>query len=217
MERRGYGAAEARRAFTVAERVFLNDLLDLPQPAELSRAYDAMDGATRREGRLRLVEWASRAATQLILVVDLHWADGPTLDILAAVLGAIRELPVPFLGSTRPVGDPLEGPWCSFGLELPVSIVNVGPLRPAELRALAAGITQSRQSRLTECIERAGGNPMFLEQLLQSMAESADALLPGSIQSLVLARMDRLDAPDKRAAQAASVLGQHFGLGCCAI
>lgn len=59
---------------------------------------------------------------------------------------------------------------------------------------------------------RALDNPLLLEQLLQSIAESAEALLPGSIQSLVLARMDRLDAPDDRAAQAASVLGQHFDL-----
>lgn len=208
--------AEAQGAFAAAERVFLNDLLDLPQPAELSRAYDAMDEATRREGRRRLVvglvEWASRAAPQLILVEDLHWADGQTLDMLAAVLGATRELPVLFVGTTRPEGDPLDGPWRSLGLEHPVSVVNLGPLRPDEARALAAGLAQTNQSRLSECLERAGGNPLFLEQLLQSMAESAEALLPGSIQSLVLARMDRLDAPDKRAAQAASVLGQRFGM-----
>lgn len=208
--------AEERGAFAAAERVFLNDLLDLPQPAALARVYDAMDDAARREGRRRLVAGlvgrASRSAPQLILVEDLHWADGQTLDILAAVMAAARELPVLFLGTTRPEGDPLEGPWRSLGLEHPVSIVNLGPLRPEEARALAAGLALANESRLADCLERAGGNPLFLEQLLQSMAESADALLPGSIQSLVLARMDRLEARDKRAAQAASVLGQHFGL-----
>jgi tetratricopeptide (TPR) repeat protein len=51
-----------------------------------------------------------------------------------------------------------------------------------------------------------------LEQLLQNVAESAEALVPGSIQSLVLARMDRLDPADKRALQAASVFGQRFSL-----
>ena len=34
--------------------------------------------------------------------------------------------------------------------------------------------------------------------------------VPGSVQSLVQARMDRLDPPDKLALQAASVLGQRF-------
>jgi tetratricopeptide (TPR) repeat protein len=37
--------------------------------------------------------------------------------------------------------------------------------------------------------------------------------MPASIQSLVLARMDRLSASDKRALQAASVIGQRFALG----
>jgi predicted ATPase len=36
--------------------------------------------------------------------------------------------------------------------------------------------------------------------------------MPASIQSLVLARMDRLSVEDKRALQAASVIGQHFAL-----
>jgi predicted ATPase len=34
--------------------------------------------------------------------------------------------------------------------------------------------------------------------------------VPGSIQSLVQERIDRLDPPDKAAVQAASVLGQCF-------
>ena len=47
------------------DAVFLNDLLDLPQPAELRALYDAMDNATRNQGKrrtvARLVERASRA------------------------------------------------------------------------------------------------------------------------------------------------------------
>ena len=45
--------------------MFLNDLLDLPQPVELRALYDAMDNATRNQGKratvARLVERASRA------------------------------------------------------------------------------------------------------------------------------------------------------------
>src|SRR3546814_19991791 len=68
------------------------------------------------------------------------------------------------------------------------------PLRPEEARALAAGFAQANESRLTDCLERAAGNPLFLVQLLQNATESAMAVLPGSISSLVLARIDRLDA-----------------------
>src|SRR5690606_16731431 len=62
----------------------------------------------------------------------------------------------------------------------------------------------------TACIERAGGNPLFLEQLLRNAEESDAEELPASVQSLVLARMDRLPPRDKQALQAASVIGQHF-------
>ena len=60
--------------------------------------------------------------------------------------------------------------------------------------------------------DRAGGNPLFLEQLLRNAEEYGRDDMPASLQSLVLARMDRLSASDKRALQAASVIGQRFAL-----
>ena len=63
-----------------------------------------------------------------------------------------------------------------------------------------------------DCIQRAEGNPLFLEQLLRNVEEHGDSDIPASIQSLVLARIDRLAAADKQALQAASVLGQRFEL-----
>jgi class 3 adenylate cyclase/tetratricopeptide (TPR) repeat protein len=213
---RAADAALAAGALAEADRVFLNDLLDLPQPLDLRAVYDAMDDTTRRAGRSRLVAglvaWASRSAPQLILVEDLHWADDLTLERLTAVIAAARENPAALMATTRPEGDPMEGAWRAVGHDQPVSIINLGPLRASEAREMAAGFARANDDRLAECLDRAAGNPLFLEQLLQSVAESAEALVPGSIQSLVLARMDRLDAPDKRALQAASVFGQRFSL-----
>jgi hypothetical protein len=62
------------------------------------------------------------------------------------------------------------------------------------------------------CVERAEGNPLFLEQLLRNAEERGDREVPASIQSLVLARMDHLSPADKNALQSASVLGQRFSL-----
>src|SRR5262249_18749076 len=59
------------------------------------------------------------------------------------------------------------------------------------------------------CVERAAGNPLFLDQLLRHADESRATTVPGSIQSLVQARIDRLNLADKAAVQAASVLGQR--------
>ena len=77
--------------------------------------------------------------------------------------------------------------------------------------ALADAFSRRRDHFVERCVERAAGNPLFLEQLLRHAEESAEARVPGSVQSLVQARVDRLDPTDKAALQAASVLGQRFG------
>ena len=59
-------------------------------------------------------------------------------------------------------------------------------------------------------LERAAGNPLFLEQLLRTALEGAGTILPDTIQSLVLARIDRLEPEDKKALQVAAVIGQRF-------
>ena len=48
--------------------------------------------------------------------------------------------------------------------------------------------------------------------MLRSAGDLADGRLPSSIQNVVLARTDLLSLPDRRAIQAASVLGQRFSL-----
>src|SRR5207302_8477454 len=60
------------------------------------------------------------------------------------------------------------------------------------------------------CVERAQGNPLFLMQLLKS--DTDDSAVPPTIQSVVLARLDRLSPRDKSALQAASVIGQRFSV-----
>jgi tetratricopeptide (TPR) repeat protein len=58
--------------------------------------------------------------------------------------------------------------------------------------------------------ERSGGNPLFLEQLLH--ADEGGEGLPGTVQNVVLARMDKLEAEDRQALRAASVFGQRFAI-----
>jgi tetratricopeptide (TPR) repeat protein len=54
---------------------------------------------------------------------------------------------------------------------------------------------------------------LFLEQLLRHAEESADTGVPGSVGSLVQARLDQFEQLDRTALQVASVLGQRFSPG----
>lgn len=194
--------------------VFLNDLLDLPQLEELRALYDAMDNAARNRGKrrtaARLVERASRIEPQLLVIEDAHWADNQVLAHLAELTAAVTDCPAVLVMTTRTEGDPFDRAWRARTDGAPLLTIDLGPLHPDEARALALSVVSAEESLAERCIERAAGNPLFLQQLLLHAEESDDAGVPASVQSLVQARLDRLDPVDKMTLQAASVLGQQF-------
>ena len=63
-------------------------------------------------------------------------------------------------------------------------------------------------------VEKAEGNPFFLEELTRAIVEHADfetaVTVPDTIQGVLMARIDRLPEESKRLLQTASVLGREF-------
>jgi class 3 adenylate cyclase/tetratricopeptide (TPR) repeat protein len=198
------------------DRVFVSDLLDLPQATDLRSLYDAMDNQTRNAGKQNAVSKLMRALSNrqalLITIEDIHWAKPLTLEYLARLASAVGDCPAILVMTSRLEGDPLDQAWRGTLRGSPLTTIDLQPLRPAEAEELANEFTGTAGEFLRQCIARAEGNPLFLEQLLRNAKEGALSDVPGSIQSLVLARMDRLDPRDKRALQAASVVGQRFTL-----
>ncbi|HEX5080013.1 MAG TPA: AAA family ATPase, partial [Geminicoccaceae bacterium] len=207
--------AAMRDGLTAADRrVFLNDLLDLPQPTELRAVYDAMDHAARNRGRqdtlAALVERAGAKAPQLIVVEDVHWADGPTLSHLARLAQTAAAARALLVLTSRLEGDPLDHVWRSSTGGSPLLTLDLAPLRDDEAEALARAYVDASAELARRCVARAAGNPLFLDQLLRHAEESTEGGVPGSVQSLVQARLDHLPPADRQALQAASVLGQRF-------
>lgn len=219
-----HGRAALERAIsdgvlTAERRLFLNDLLDLPQSGDLQALYGAMDQATRdRRMRETIVELAQRLSARqprVMVVEDLHWAAPPTLDRLAALASAASDCPAVLVTTARLAGDPLDGPSrVPLGARgAPAVTMELPPLRRDEALELADNLVGSRDRFTIDCVERAEGNPLFLEHLLRGEEGTGRrATLPDSIQGIVLARADALTAADRRALQAASVLGQRFML-----
>ncbi|MCZ6749525.1 MAG: AAA family ATPase, partial [SAR324 cluster bacterium] len=197
-----------------AQAPFLNDLLDLPQPAELRPIYDAMDNETRNRGQREtvcgLLRRASATQPVMLTVEDLHWADEITLAHLAALAGTVGEARALLVMTSRLDGDPLDQAWRGASQGTPLTTIDVGALRPDEARKLAGQFRDVSAGITERCLERAAGNPFLLVELLRAAEESDEESVPGSVQSLVLARMDHLDPADREALQAASIFGRHF-------
>ena len=78
-------------------RIFLNDLLHLPQPEELRRIYGAMDPVSRNTGIedtvCQLIATRARNHRLLIVIEDIHWAGQETLNHLTRVASSVAEYP----------------------------------------------------------------------------------------------------------------------------
>ncbi|MCS6781388.1 MAG: AAA family ATPase, partial [Geminicoccaceae bacterium] len=205
-----------RAALAAELRLHLLDLLGGALAPELAALRAAMDEPTRDEGRARalaaLLRTAAAERPRLLLVEDLHWADPTTLGELALLARTVPECPALLVLTSRPEGDPLERGWRALAADAPVAVIELGPLAAAEAEALASRLLAAEAEAAGRCAARSGGNPLFLEQLARSTLDRREDALPETVQSLVLARVDRLAARDRALLQAASVLGQRFEL-----
>jgi tetratricopeptide (TPR) repeat protein len=159
-----------------------------------------------------LVAHFSHTQPTLLVVEDLHWADPQVLGHLASITSAVSRVPGFLVMTSRVEGDQLDAAWRASCRGTPFATIDLGPLRGDEALSLVGNFIDASHSVALACVERAGGNPLFLEQLLRNAQEGSREAIPASIQSLVQARMDRLSARDRDAFQTAAVIGQRFHL-----
>jgi class 3 adenylate cyclase/tetratricopeptide (TPR) repeat protein len=199
------------------QAVFLNDILDLPQPIEQRTIYDAMGNAARNQGKREVVSKLLTVMGNdqpiLTIIEDVHWADATTLACLSDLTRAVAKCPALLVMTSRIDGDRLDREWLSSTEGSPFVTVELGPLRNQDSMALIEAFMDKNDALAKSCLARGAGNPLFLEQLMHNAQEGTANSIPSSIQSLVLARIDRLEPEDKRALQAASVVGQRFDVG----
>jgi class 3 adenylate cyclase/tetratricopeptide (TPR) repeat protein len=195
---------------------FLYELLDVAPPTEVRALLSAIDAAVRQRSTLDALGFLLRAELEqgpaLLLIEDVHWADAGTLSQLEPLLALAAHAPLLAVLTTRYAGDPTVGTWRSALHGLPLTSMDLQPLGRDDALRLAAGAASISDALLRSCVERAEGNPLFLEQLLLNAGDDGANHLPGSIQALIQARMDRLGSTDKAALQAAAVWGQRVPL-----
>ncbi len=197
-------------------RVFLNSLLELPQSSSLRSIYDAIDGKGREQGKISVITGllAGLCSQQprLIIVEDIHWAEDYVIDFLAILTRELINQASILVMTSRIEGDPLGREWELKTATTPLTTIDLRPLRHVDAMELASEYFDTSNKFAQKCVERADGNPLYLEQLLRSAQEAGENQVPGSVHSIVQARLDSLLPIDKLAIQAASVIGQRFTL-----
>ena len=164
----------------------------------------------------------------VVLIEDLHWAEDPLLDLLERT-GREVQGPLLIVGTARP--ELLENRPTWGGSRSNSSLLWLQPLSEDEARrlfddALADALPREIRNLV---VERAEGNPLFVEELigtlvdrgnLERIGESWQAKrlepnmdIPDSVQAVLAARIDMLPSPEKAALQAASVVGRMFWVG----
>jgi len=157
---------------------------------------------------LQLFGALARVGPLVIVVDDAHWAEPALLDLLLDLVSSLRGAAVLVVWVARP--DLLDSG------ESRVEQGSRLTLRPLSAAASDSLLATAAAGRLHPDAERriadaAGGNPLFLEQLVAYVGESraADAL-PPALQALLAARLDRLDAAERSALALGAIVGDRF-------
>jgi class 3 adenylate cyclase/tetratricopeptide (TPR) repeat protein len=165
----------------------------------------------------RLFESLAASRPLLVVLEDVHWAEPMLLDLVEHVSRWSRDAPILLLCVAR--ADLLEERPQWEGAH-----VRLEPLSNGEatelLDALDGGGILSPELR-ARVAEVAQGNPLYTEQLVAMLADEARSALdlvalPPTIQALLAARLDRLDADERHALERAAVIGREFWPGAVA-
>jgi class 3 adenylate cyclase/tetratricopeptide (TPR) repeat protein len=196
--------------------MFLTVFLGAPLDAESMRVHDAMSDEVRQEGlrtMLRLLLRGHAMERPLLLIVeDIHWANREMLNLLALIASVTAEAPILLVMSARPEGFPIDVNWLASTKAADLRRIDLAPLSRVDALRIARATFQPSEEVICACVERAEGNPLFLEQLLRHASEQGHDSVPGSIQSIIQARLDRLSPIDRRTLEAAAILGQRFSM-----
>jgi class 3 adenylate cyclase/tetratricopeptide (TPR) repeat protein len=152
---------------------------------------------------------ASRPGTLLVVVEDAHWFDAASAELASGLAAAAHERPWLLCVSRRPNE-------AGFVPVAPDWRVVLGPLADtavAELVDAATDAAPLRPQHRDSIVEKAAGNPLFVEELLRLLGEGAVGALPDSLDAIAMREIDLLSSEARRVVLVASVLGREADRG----
>ncbi len=205
----------------------LMNLLGLKPPEGTLGGLDGvLIGLRTRDLLPALLRSQSRVNRVVLVVEDGHWIDGASEDLLRKLIdgGDFPNLLILYTRRPEYTPDWLQNP--------AVASIDLKPLTVEDIRNLACtrlGIEALPDTLARKVTERAGGNPLFAEEILSFLieegalrVEDGHAIfdkdrnpngLPASMQALLSARINQLEPRERDILQAAAVIGRRFDPG----
>ena len=226
---RGYAAgrdADALRAVVGAGLHLIADIV--PELAEKIPALRLAAADTDPHARLRLLEaiaemWkrAAEDCPQLLILDNLHWADGPSLRLLEFLAAEITASRLLVLGTYRDIELSRQHPLSNSLGELArhacfVRLRLTGLTRDETGQFISAAAGQVPASELlSEVHAQTEGNPLFVAEMTRFLMQDgalASALprIPEGIREVIGTRLNRLSAACNEVLAAAAVIGRSF-------
>lgn len=184
-----------------------------------------------RDGVAEALERLAAEGPLAIVLDDLHWADASSLALLERLLELAERAPVLVVVNLRPERDHPAWALREHALRTlahrarEIALATLGTDRGRELlEALLGGATLPGELE-RRLLDRAEGNPFYLEELVRSMVDSGSLRrsdggwefdrevpveIPETVEKVVLARIDRLSPPAQELVGVAAVLGRQF-------
>ncbi len=181
-------------------------------------------------GVRKLLEHLAHERPLVCVFDDIHWAEPNFLELVEHLADWTRDAPLLLLCVARPELLELRPDW--GGGKMNATTILLEPLAGDEVSHLVdnllgrADIPATARARILEAAE---GNPLFVEEMLgmliddgllrfedgawRAVEDLAHVTVPPTIQLLLAARLDRLDAEERAVIERGAVEGKVFHAG----
>jgi class 3 adenylate cyclase len=161
----------------------------------------------------------------VVIFEDLHWIDEHTQGLLDLLADSIANGRVLLLVNYRPE---YRHQWGSKSHYIQIGLKPLGRENADELLSALLEDAVELKPLKQLIIERTGGNPFFIEEIVQSLFDDGTLVrngtvkvtrplsqlrLPLTVQGILAARIDRLSAPQKELLQTLAVIGRESSPG----
>jgi class 3 adenylate cyclase/predicted ATPase len=225
------GRSDARSKIDAAMAGCSDATLVAERVSDVTGVADATGGLQETFWAIRrFLEWVGRDRPLVVILDDLQWAEPTFLDLVEYLAGWSRDVAMLLLCLAR--SELLDNrPTWGRGVAN-ASVLPLGPLDDRESERLVSellGGPHLGERAFDRIAESAGGNPLFLEEMLRmfdddgllrqeegrwvATTDLGDVRIPESIHALLGARLDRLSEEERLVIRSAAVAGRVFWWG----